>query len=179
LNPYPRLHRPVLWTIELQPQSDWTELNRRPPGPKPGALPTELQSAEGKEARRAGVEPAWTGFGDRGSADRASAACVGAMVSGQRSELWDCLTADYEPLTKRMGREGFEPPKREAVDLQSTSFNQTWIPTREGKHKTRNIKHKTWDWTRPFYVFCFNVLCFPSDPGRTRTCDILFVGEAS
>ena len=51
-----------------------------------------------------------------------------------------------------MGREGFEPPKREAADLQSASFNRTWIPT-QNKGK--------------------------SGPGRTRTCDILFVGEAS
>ena len=29
-----------------------------------------------------------------------------------------------------VGRDGFEPAKREnAVDLQSTPFSQTWIPT--------------------------------------------------
>ena len=35
-------------------------------------------------------------------------------------------------LEEGMGREGFEPPKREAADLQSASFNRTWIPARVG-----------------------------------------------
>ena len=52
---------------------------------------------------------------------------------------------------KWAGRD-LNPRSASAADLQSASFNRTWIPT-QNKGK--------------------------SGPGRTRTCDILFVGEAS
>ena len=119
----PRTHNPVLWPIELRPHSDWTVLNRRPPGPKPGAPPTELQSV-------VTPPPTSTAGGTRTRINRF-----------WRPVLSQSSIHRMFPNPKRHVRES---NPRLLLDRQARShYANTPNETQNSKHKTQNVANET------------------------------------
>ena len=117
-------------------RSDRTDLNRRLPGPRRGGqalCQSELRSAGGVADKHGGRES-----NPHGPVLETGTQPIEHPPYGGGGGKW-------------AGRD-LNPRSASAADLQSASFNRTWIPT-QNKGK--------------------------SGPGRTRTCGILCVGEAS